>query len=93
MAVTLTLKPQQSEVYETTTWRTETEGDPSFPDPSALVLQRGGISPPGSSSLHPAPEGQNQTLINFFFKKRKKGLLKLLLFIFFPLKSNLHVIC
>lgn len=69
MAVTLTLKPQQSEVYETTTSRTETEGDPSFPDPSALVLQRGGISPPGSSSLHPAPEGQNRTVI----KKKKKG--------------------
>lgn len=82
MAVTLTLKPQQSEVYETTTSRTETEGDPSFPDPSALVLQRGGISPPGSSSLHPAPEGQNQTLIKNL-KKGKKGLLKLLLLIFF----------
>lgn len=82
MAVTLTLKPQQSQVYETTTSRTETEGDPSFPDPSALVLQRGGISPPGSSSLHPAPEGQNQTQIKNF-KKRKKRLLILLLFIFF----------
>lgn len=82
MAVTLTLKPQQSEVYETTTSRTETEGDPSFPDPSALVLQRGGISPPGSSSLHPAPEGQNQTLIKNL-KKGKKGFLKLLLLIFF----------
>lgn len=42
--------------------RTETEGDPFFQGPSALVLQRDGISPPGSSLLHPAPEGQSQKL-------------------------------
>lgn len=83
MAVTVTLN-QKKKVFKTTMSRTETEGDPSFQDPSALVLRRDGISPPGSSWLHPAPEGQNQKLTykNNQKKKRKEKYQKSYLHLF-----------